>query len=303
MTPDGRFIGFIGSLTGATTPNLYIWDTQLSRRVYTNTTTGIGSVALSPDGNRVAYATSTDLSIVDRTANITKSVGATLHHNGKFSTDGQFFAFTSSHAQGFSDTNGTWDIYIYDWRSDAKTLVSRAYNSISAANAASDVPTISADGRFVAYRSSASNIIPSATNGWPNLFLYDRTTGTNTLLSISHNGTSSGNYWCLAPAFSGNGRVLVFPSWASDLVDRDLNSGGDLFAFTFLYVNIVRTAGSAVISWPSASGQSYQVQFKNNADDPDWENLPGTIVFSGDTGYLEDVSSASAHRFYRVVAF
>jgi hypothetical protein len=192
---------------------------------------------------------------------------------------------------------------LYDLQTDVKTLVSRAYQSIAAANGTSDVPTISGDGRFIAYRSNSSNIVSSATNGWPNLFLYDRVKDTNTLLSVSRDGTSGANYWSLAPAFSGNGRMLVFPSCASDLVDSDLNQSGDLFAFRFLYASAVRGNGSTLISWPGTSGENFKVQFKNNIEDSDWQDLTGTITFSGDTAYIEDHSPGLAHRVYRIVGF
>ena len=81
------------------------------------------------------------------------------------------------------------------------------------ANAASDSPDISYDGRFVAYRSAASNIATNDANGVPDVFVYDRFTGENTLRSQNWFGESSGNNRSMSPAFSGDGMTLVFPSW------------------------------------------------------------------------------------------
>src|SRR5690606_22359865 len=120
--------------------------------------------------------------------------------------------------------------------SRSNTLVSKNFmmQSLTPANARSDFPDISYDGRFVAFRSEATNIAPFDVNGWPDVFLYDRIVGTNRLLGVNQSG-KSGNNRSLAPVvFSGDGRSLVFPSWASDLIEHDFNQNGDLFVFTFL---------------------------------------------------------------------
>ena len=63
--------------------------------------------------------------------------------------------------------------------------MSRSCQWNGAANGASDSATISADGRFIAYRSFASDVVPNDTNGVPDVFLYDRSSGITSLLSLS----------------------------------------------------------------------------------------------------------------------
>ena len=116
------------------------------------------------------------------------------------------------------DTNGIADVYLYDFVTRSNFLVSQS-NPPGAPNGPSDSPAISNDGRFVAYRSIVTNIVSGVTNGVPNVFLYDRQTGINTLLSANASG-APGNNHSFAPQFSGDGQTVVFQSWASDLIRR-----------------------------------------------------------------------------------
>jgi len=55
------------------------------------------------------------------------------------------------------------------------------------------------------------------------------------------------------------------------------------------------------LSWPLAAGKSYRVQFKNDLNDQDWQELDGNVAFLGDKGYLNDLDSAPGQRFYRIL--
>lgn len=72
-----------------------------------------------------------------------------------------------------------------------------------------DSPDISADGRFVAYRSDAADLVPGDTNNLFDIFLYDRSTGTTTLLTASRFGSRAANSRFFSPVFSGDGQSLV----------------------------------------------------------------------------------------------
>ncbi|MEN6521487.1 MAG: hypothetical protein ABFD46_10120 [Armatimonadota bacterium] len=76
---------------------------------------------------------------------------------------------------------------------------------------------ISGDGRFIVYESEASNLVPNDTNGRRDVFIYDRSTRTVELVSVSSEGAQS-NEACLSPSISADGRYVVFMSWASNLV-------------------------------------------------------------------------------------
>jgi len=106
--------------------------------------------------------------------------------------------------------------------------------------------------------------------------------------------------------FCADGRTLLFQSWASDLVANDFNQSGDLFAFAFIYANVVpgATPGSGpTIDWPAVPEQGYRVEYKNHLTDSNWQEVTGTVTIVGNRGYLTDPAPpASGQRFYRVVA-
>jgi Tol biopolymer transport system component len=223
MSPDGHFVVFGG------TP-LYVWDSQAATTVYSVNTTAINA-AISPDGNRIVYSTSAGFYAVDRAANTNWMIGPPLsgsHAGLQFSGDARFLVYSTTNAQVAPDTNNIADVYLYDFVTSSNFLVSQG-NPPGGASGPSDSPVISNDGRFIAYRSTATNILPGATNGLPNVFLYDRQTGITTLLSTNASGTA-GNNRSFAPQFSGDGQTVVFQSWASDLIAHDINQVNDLFA-------------------------------------------------------------------------
>lgn len=191
MTPDGRFVAFVGGIQSGSVSNLYVWDSSLGTRIFTNSLGDFTGAVISPEGNRLAYVRLNVLYGVDRVANTSWTIGALtsfLRAGPKFSGDGKFLTYASR------------NVFIHDFQSKTNTLVSRnsAMFSPVPANAKSDFPDISYDGRFVAYRSEATNIapiglLPTDTNGWPDVFLYDRFAGTNRLIGINQSGKPGNN--------------------------------------------------------------------------------------------------------------
>jgi hypothetical protein len=230
----------------------------------------------------------------------------------QFSGDGRFLVYSSPGALSSIDTNGVADVYLYDFVTQSNFLVSQG-NPPGAASGPSHSPAISNDGRFVAYRSTATNLVAGATNGLPNVFLYDRQTGATTLLSANASGMA-GNNRSFAPQFSGDGQTVVFQSWASDLVAQDFNQVNDFFAVKIATSNPTRvfagqmvfapaTLQSPTLTWPAANGKTYQVQFKNKLTDAVWQTLSGNTWVSGNQGYATDLTPSASQRFYRIVAF
>jgi Tol biopolymer transport system component len=252
---------------------------------------------------------------VDRNANTTWQIASLLSNiraGLQFSGDSRFLVYSTTSAQAALDTNGVADVYLYDFVTRSNFLVSQS-NPPGAASGPSDSPVISNDGRFVAYRSTATNLVAGATNGLPNVFLYDRQTGTTTLLSVNASGMA-GNNRSFAPQFSGDGQTLVFQSWASDLIAQDFNQANDLFTvkiatsnptpvFAGQMVFAPATLQSPTLTWPAVSGVTYQVQFKNKLTDAIWQTLNGNTWVSGNQGYATDLAPNASQRFYRVVAF
>ena len=71
-------------------------------------------------------------------------------------------------------------------------------------------PRLSADGRYVAFGSDASNLVPDDTNGVADIFVYDRQTNTIERVSVAADGTQ-GNGESYLPAISADGRYVAFP--------------------------------------------------------------------------------------------
>ena len=88
---------------------------------------------------------------------------------------------------------------------------------------------LSEDGRYVAFTSFASNLVPfTDTNGVNDIFVHDRQTGQTTRVSVASDGTQA-NDRSLVVALSGDGRVVAFDSEASNLVPGDTNGSRDVF--------------------------------------------------------------------------
>jgi Tol biopolymer transport system component len=316
MTPDGHYIAFYGcAASSSTTYCLFVWDSQAAAMIYTNTATGaITNLSISPDGNRIVYC-GPGLSAVNQAANTNWQIGASVsgfRAGLQFSGDSRFLVYSTTNAQVAFDTNGVADVYLYDFVNHSNVLVSQG-SPPGAASGPSDSPVISNDGRFVAYRSTATNLVAGVTNGLPNVFLYDRQTGITTLLSFNESGTA-GNNRSFAPQFSGDGQTVVFQSWASDLVAQDFNQANDLVAvkiatsnptpvFVGQMVFAPATIQSPTLTWPAANGKTYQVQFRDNLTDIGWQTLSGNTWVSGNQGYATDLAPNTSQRFYRVVAF
>jgi len=148
------------------------------------------------------------------------------------SDDGRFVAFDSTASNLVpGDTNNVQDIFVHDRQTGATTRVSVRSNGTEA-NDGSFSPTISADGRFLAFYSNASNLVNGDTNGFGDIFVHDRQTGQTTRVSVASNGTEAN-----APpsddsgvvSISGDGRYVAFYSDASNLVPGDTNDAQDVF--------------------------------------------------------------------------
>ncbi len=95
----------------------------------------------------------------------------------------------------------------------------------AATNRSSSFPQISADGRFVAFESTASNLVAGDDNNSSDVFLRDQSNGMTTLVSKSRNGNgASADDTSYQAAISATGRYIVFVSSAGDLVARNVNN-------------------------------------------------------------------------------
>lgn len=148
--------------------------------------------------------------------------------NTSISTDGRYVSFSSiaTNLVG-GDTNETMDIFVHDLSTNKTSLVSKASNG-ALGNGPSNMTAISATGRYVAFASFASNLVGGDTNGFYDVFVHDRQTGTTTRVSVASDGTQ-GNEISYEPSISGDGRYVSFWSEASNLVAGDTNGVMDIF--------------------------------------------------------------------------
>jgi hypothetical protein len=314
MTPDGSNVVF------SVSQQFCLWSAQ-SHSV-TVLVTSLSSIPLeadvSADGSRAAFETSTNCYAVDllaRTNFVRGTFLPTAQTHSQFSADGRYLAYLASTAKTSNQ------VELYDFQSETNILVSQAYNSTSGGNSTSDSPAISSDGRYVAYRSAATNLVPGDTNGVPDVFLYDRLTGGTTLISVSELGPRSGNGRSLTPFFSGDGQTVFFTSWASDLAPGDYNESSDVFAvslatnglateplnFMGIFAGTTNGQFSAnqplTLTWSALFGAGYEIEFKNNLTDPQWQVLTNHATVVGNQGSVIDFAPNVAQRFYRVVSF
>lgn len=312
MTPDGSTIAFVGSIGAGS--NLYVWNSSTAALVYTNASGPFTNVSISPDARWLVYVAGTSLQAQDLIAGTNFQIATGLFGSRaglKFSDDGRFLAYA-----------GTNDIYLYDFQSGTNLLVSHAYDSADPANGPSDSPVISADGRFVAFRSFASNCVANDSNGVPDIFLFDRLTHSN-ILASANSSDAAGNNRSFRPVFSSDGQMLVLQSWASDLIPQNFNLGSDLLALDVFslaeagstnpppvlnaQITLANTYNSfalglsPLITWAFTPGQPYSVQFKDNLADPIWHTLATPVIFIGSQAYLDDTAPNSNQRFYRIM--
>jgi dipeptidyl aminopeptidase/acylaminoacyl peptidase len=158
-------------------------------------------------------------------------------HAAAISADGRYVTFSSSASNLVEgDTNGIIDILVHDRKTGQTKLVSIASDGTQGNND-SGGSSISADGRYVAFFSSATNLVEGDTNGVQDCFVHDRVTGETTRVSVASDGTqangASGSPYCYCPrhgiSISSDGRYVWFMSEADNLVEGDTNGLEDTF--------------------------------------------------------------------------
>jgi Tol biopolymer transport system component len=143
------------------------------------------------------------------------------------SREGRYVAYTSKAALTAGDTNNASDVYVFDRMTNTRERISVPTGG-GLANGASERPSISADGRYVAFASAATNLVANDTNGTVDVFVRDRVAGTTKRVSVSSTGAQvSGT--SRDPDISADGSVIAFASNAFELVPNDANGYSDIF--------------------------------------------------------------------------
>jgi len=150
------------------------------------------------------------------------------------SGDGRYFAFRGLYNASIipEDTNGKDDIFVRDLQTGATELASVASDGTQANGGSYGPPSLSADGRYVAFYSAASNLVTGDTNGKSDVFVHDRLTGQTVMVSVAAGSNAPGNGHSESPAISAGGKYVAFQSWADNLVPGDTNYTLDVFRYS-----------------------------------------------------------------------
>ncbi len=268
ISADGRYVCFTSFATnlvsgGTTGSHIYVRDTL-------NNTTNIVSVnpaglpangisdssAISGDGQIIAFRSSaTDLVLtatsgsqvfarnmtsgttvlVSTPDGVTSSNGSSGQLQQGVSADGRYVGFSSNASNLVAgDTNGTYDVFLRDLQTSTTERVSVGAGGVQG-NGDSYSSVMSSDGRYVAFSSTASNLVTGDTNGHTDVFLRDRQLGTTTRISVDSSGkqgnlsSGTGNGWGVS--ISGDGRYVAFQSLSDNLIgaNKDKNGVEDVF--------------------------------------------------------------------------
>lgn len=320
LSSDGTRIAFLSQATNLVTGDTNNWDDVLVRDTLANTTTRVSvdsggaqgngactDPAISPDGRYVAFCSAAsnlvpgddngtvDVFVRDTLANTTTrvsvdSAGVEAAGNSfrpSVCSGGRYVAFESDAANLVAgDTNGMNDVFVHDTLANTTTRV-----SVDSAGAEGDWggnswdPCLSADGRYVAFSSWATNLVAGDTNNTGDVFVRDTVASTTTRVSVDSAG-AEGDAESYAPSISADGSRVAFASNAANLVASDTNGATDVFARDTLLSTTTRVSvdsagiqGNSTSYAPSISADGEHVAFASWA----------TNLIAGDTNGLHDV--------------
>jgi Tol biopolymer transport system component len=270
ISGDGRFVAFVSAAT-----NLVPGDTNASSDVFVrDRTTG------------TTERVSVDSAGVQGDAD---SVGPSMSDDGRYVA---FWSFAGNLVPG--DTNGVQDVFVRDRQSGTTERVSL---STGGAQANGESPSISNDGRYVAFSSGAGNLVPGDTNGNFDVFVRDRQTATTLRVSVHSSGAQANGYSDQA-CISGDGRFVAFQSEAPDLVAGDTNAARDVFVRdlqTGTTERVSTTSGGAEGNndsvRPSITPDGRYVAFDSRASDL----VPGDVNGAPDA-FLRDRQSSTTEK-------
>ncbi|HYJ68973.1 MAG TPA: PxKF domain-containing protein [Nocardioidaceae bacterium] len=248
ISGDGRFVVTVGPV-GSSHNGVLVHDRTTGTTTVasilpdgSSPTTSAQLPAISADGRFVAFQASTPAQayvrdmLLGQTVRVSVATDGTPGNQGSshlaVSGGGRFVAFHSLATNLVpADTNGVRDTFVHDTVTGATTRVNVSSGGSQANNVLSNDdgrPSISADGRYVAFSSTATNLVAGDTSSVPDVFVHDRLTHETTRVSVSSTGAQA-NHYSVEPAISADGSYVAFSSRASNLVAGDTNGLEDIF--------------------------------------------------------------------------
>lgn len=220
------------------------------------------------------------------------------------SGDGRFVVFSTPASDVIAgDTNGTYDVYLRDTTLDTTELISMTPSGL-VGNSDSRYPRVTEDGRYVVFASLASDLVAGDANGAPDVFRYDRSTGTMLLVSVSDAELQQniGHWEPRMCDISDDGRYIAFVTRATNLSGYDYHFSDrdvyyrDTVDETTRLISIAYLGDYRDTGWePSVSASGEWVSFTSNSwmmhpDDSDsnddvfvWHNASGLIEIASQT--------------------
>lgn len=209
------------------------------------------------------------------------------------SRDGRYVAFESFATNLYtseSSTNSVSDIFLHDSSTGVIEKISLSSQEHEG-NAGSYLPSVSADGRYVAFHSAATNLVTTDTNAKDDVFLRDRTLGTTSRISVSSQG-AQGNGHSSHADLDDSGRLITYQSLATNLVANDSNGVSDVFVrkegqgsgTTRVSLTGTATQGNGRATEAAISGNGRYISFTSeatNLDPLDTNTTPDVYVRDG----------------------
>ena len=277
INPDGEFVAF-----KSTNTNLVADDHNGSADIFVATAGGLERVSVASDG--------------------TEGIGCPCSwpdycycepdnycSHPSISADGRYVVF-ASYAQEFfeGDLQGTQDVFLHDRQQGTTQVISIAPDG-GIANGDSWEPSISADGKSVAFTSKADNLGVADTNGQPDIYLWDRESGAMQRVSVASDGSEANGFSGEAEV-DGEGRRVVFSSGATNLATPDVNG-----YLTDAFVHDLESGTTTMLSAgmdsggrrPSISDDGKLASFTSGRDDVYLVDLEGSGQAKLAVGYMQ----------------